>query len=206
MPRFCPRSSSWLSTTTRVRSNFAYLRPQSRRPHLRQLPAQRLHRSSPRGMLQCQLRGAMTQGQRDQGVVAFDIQIEFQLFAPRTAVAHQSAAGGTGALLGVIQSIVQFAQRIQTLTEHRLVRPVAGVGAVQQRHMSRLAHQSRQSHHPQIAALAFGMAAPRQFSRVVVAICVSKLVVSNASTSVDNSNRRVAARAISICAFSSCHR
>ena len=39
---------------------------------------------------------------------------------------------------------------------------------------------------------------------VVVAMWVSKLVVSNASTSVDNSKRRAAARAISICAFSRC--
>ena len=35
-----------------------------------------------------------------------DIQVEFQLFAPRTAIAHQGARGGTGALLGAVQSIV----------------------------------------------------------------------------------------------------
>jgi len=35
-------------------------------------------------------------------------------------------------------------------------------------------------------------------------MCVSKLVVSNANTSADNSKRRTAARAISIWAFSNC--
>ena len=50
-------------------------------------------------------------------------------------------------------------------TQHGLVRPIAGVGPVQQRHMSRLAHQSRQSDHPQIAAFALGVAAARQFPR-----------------------------------------
>ena len=50
------------------------------------------------------------------------------------------------------------------------------------------------------------LAWPRRASSpgVVVAMCVSKLVVSNASTSADNSKQRTAARAISICAFSSC--
>ena len=73
----------------------------------------------------------MTQGQRDEGVIAFHIQIQFQLLAPGTSLAHQSAAGGTSALLSLIQSIMQFAQCIETLTEHRLVRSIAGVGAVQ---------------------------------------------------------------------------
>ena len=50
------------------------------------------------------------------------------------------------------------------------------------------------------------LACPRRANspRVVVAMCVSKLVVSNASTSADNSKCWTAARAISICAFSSC--
>jgi len=48
-------------------------------------------------------------------------------------------------LPGIVQSSVQFAQGIQAGTEHRLVRSVAGVGAVQQRHVPRLADQSGQS-------------------------------------------------------------
>ena len=54
----------------------------------------------------------MTQRQREQGVVAFHIQVQFQLFAPGTAVAHQGPAGGIGALLRIVQSIVQLAQRL----------------------------------------------------------------------------------------------
>ena len=106
----------------------------------------------------------MTQRQREEGVVAFHIQVQFQLFAPRAAVAHQRAAAGPKALLPVVQSIMQLAQRIQARTQHRLVRSVARVGAVQQRHMPRLTHQSRQSHHAQIASFALGVAAARQFS------------------------------------------
>jgi hypothetical protein len=106
----------------------------------------------------------MTQRQREQGVVAFHVQVEFQLFAPRTAVAHQSAAPGKGARIPVVQSIVQFPQGFQAFTQHRLVRPIAGVGTVQQRHMACLTHQSRQSYHAQIASFALGFAAACQFS------------------------------------------
>ena len=58
----------------------------------------------------------MTQRQRDQSVVSFDIQVEFQLFAPRAAVAHQRAAARLAALLRVVQSSMQLTQGIQART------------------------------------------------------------------------------------------
>ncbi len=106
----------------------------------------------------------MTQRQRDQSVITSDIQIEFQLFAPGTAVAHQGTARGTGPHIPVVQCIMEFAQSIQAFTQHGLIRPIAGVGTVQQRHMSRLTHQGRQSDHAQIPSFALGVAAARQFS------------------------------------------
>src|SRR5580700_12156720 len=105
----------------------------------------------------------MTQRQRDQGRVAFDIQIEFQLFAPRAAVAHQRAASATAAWLPAIQRLMQLAQGLQAITQHGLVRSVARVGAVQQRYMPSLTDQYRQSHYAQIAAFALGLATARQF-------------------------------------------
>lgn len=97
---------------------FPDLGPQPRRAHVAQLPSYSLHRSSSRPMLQGQLRGAMAQGQRDQGEVAFYVQIELQLFTPRTAVPHQCAAGGRAALLGIVQGIVKPAQGIQARVQH----------------------------------------------------------------------------------------
>jgi hypothetical protein len=70
--------------------------------------------------------------------------------------------------------------------------------------MSRLTDKSCQANHAQIASFAPGMTRRASSPAVVVAMCVSKLVVSNASTQVDKSKRSTAARAIEICAFSSC--
>ncbi len=57
---------------------------------------------------------------------------------------------------------MQLGQSLQTRGEDRLVRAIAGVGAVQQRHVPHLADQHPQPHHPQVAALALGVSAPRQ--------------------------------------------
>ena len=65
-------------------------------------------------MFQGQLRGAMTQRQRDQTVVALDIQVKFQLFTPRASVAHQGATGGTGAPLTSYQKILNFIRTTNT--------------------------------------------------------------------------------------------
>jgi len=105
----------------------------------------------------------VAQRQRDQRAIAFRIQIEFQLLAPGAAVAHQRAVWTAAVRLSGVQRLVQLAQRLQAVPQHRLVRPVARIGAVQQRHMPGLAGQHRQSDDAQIAPLALGLAAPRQF-------------------------------------------
>ena len=51
-------------------------------PHVAQFPSESLHRSPLHGVHQRQLRGAMAQGERNQGGVSLHIQIQFQLFAP----------------------------------------------------------------------------------------------------------------------------
>jgi hypothetical protein len=50
----------------------------------------------------------VTQGQGNQSRVAFYVRVEFQLFAPPTAIPHQSAAGSGVALLGIVQNIVKL--------------------------------------------------------------------------------------------------
>jgi hypothetical protein len=103
--------------------------------------------------------------QRDEAGVAGGIEIEFQLRAPEPAVSHQRTLRGPQPILGAVQRLVQLRQSPEAAGKHRLVRAVAAVGPIQQRHMPRLADQHAQPDHPQILALALGVSASSKLTR-----------------------------------------
>ena len=106
----------------------------------------------------------MSERQRDDAVVADNVQVELQLLAPEASVPDHRTLRRPTALLALVQGIMQSAQSIQAIGEHGLVGAVAWIGTMQQRHLPCLADQQAQPHDPQIGAFAFGVAPLGQFA------------------------------------------
>lgn len=103
--------------------------------------------------------------QRDEAVVAGGIEVELQLGAPKPAVPHQRSLRRALPTLAAVQRLVQLRQASEAGRQHALVRGVAVVGPMQQRHMSGLADQHAKAHHAQVLSLALGMTALGELTR-----------------------------------------
>ena len=125
---------------------------------------ERFHRAALRGHLKRLACCVVPQRQRDEAVVADLVEFELQLRTPKPAVSHDRALGWVLAVLAAIQRLVQLSQPAQAGGQHRLVRAVAVVAPIQQRHLPGLAHQDSQPHHAQILALALGVTALGQLA------------------------------------------
>src|SRR5262249_11226513 len=76
----------------------------------------------------------------------------------------QRARGRTTTFLALIERVVQLSESLQTVGEHFLIGAISRVGAIEQWHVTSLADQDPQPDHPEVTALALGVAAPRQLS------------------------------------------
>ena len=133
----------------------------------------------------------MAHRKRNQAVVADDIERELQLFAPEATVANKRALGRPLSTLALVERVVKMSKVLKARIENSLIRAIAGVGVVEQRNVAGFAHEQPEPNDAQVAPFALRVSS----LCVVVAMCVSKFVVSNASTSVDNLNSFTVARA-----------
>ena len=173
------------------------IRPEACGSDAFELAPQRPHGASLRRSQESRFRCAVPEGQGDQAVEASGFEAQLQLRAPESAVAHQGAGSRPSACVLTQQCVVDVAEPVEAGFQHRLVGAVAGIGAVQERHVTRLADGTpRPTTRRSLSALrvpAAGQISVRRRSNVRV-----EVRVSNASTSVESSKRATAARAIAI--------
>ena len=103
--------------------------------------------------------------QRDEAVVTGCIEVELQLGAPKPAVTHQRSLCRALLTLAAIERLVQLRQSPKAGRQNALVRGVAVIGPMQQRHMSGLADQHAKAHHAQVLSLALGVTTLGEFTR-----------------------------------------
>ena len=103
--------------------------------------------------------------QRDEAVVAGGIEVELQLGAPKPAIPHQRSLRRALPALSAVQRLVQLRQSAKAGRQHALVRGVAVVSPMQQRHLSGLADQHAKADHAQVPPLALGVTALGEFTR-----------------------------------------
>jgi hypothetical protein len=70
-----------------------------------------------------------------------------------------------GCVAGTVERVVQFSQPAQARAEHRLIRGVALIRPIQQRHVSGLAHQDPKPDHAKVTPLALCMPTASQRAR-----------------------------------------
>src|SRR6202166_3455444 len=138
--------------------------PNARRPDFAELARERFHGTALRRHLQRLFRGLVPERQRNEAVVAGGVEIELQLRAPKPTVSYQRTLRRSRPSLTAVECLVQLRQPTQARREHRLVRAVARIRPIQQRHMPRLADQDAKPYHPEVLSLALGVSTPGQFA------------------------------------------
>src|SRR6266571_2309613 len=134
-------------------------------PDLAERPRERTHGSTLCSERERLLRRVMAQGQRDQAVVADDVEGQLQLLAPESTIANERALGWPVARLTLIEGIVEVSKILEAGAEHALIRSVARIRVVKQRDVAGLAHQQSEPHDAQVVALALRMPPLSEFSR-----------------------------------------
>ena len=155
MPRFCPCQQRFALHHHERTVQRADRGSHPRRAHRAKLAREPFHGAASCRHLQRLFRGLVSERQRDEAVIAGAVKLQLQLRAPEVAVTDQRTLRRTRR--GLCERLVQLSQPVQARPQHALVRTVAAIAAIQQRHMPRLAHQQAQPDHPQIAALALGV-------------------------------------------------
>ena len=106
----------------------------------------------------------MTERERDDAVVAGEVQVQLALWAPESTVADQRARCRPFATFAGVERVMQLDEALEAVFKHLLVGSVTRVGPIHERHVSGLADEETQADDTQVVAFALGVAATRQLA------------------------------------------
>src|SRR5439155_2708851 len=112
--------------------------------NVRKFSRQLLHRAAASSEQECCLACSMTERERDDAVVAGEVQVQLALWAPESTVADQRARCRPFATFAGVERVMQLDEALEAVFKHLLVGSVTRVGPIHERHVSGLADEETQ--------------------------------------------------------------